>query len=275
MIQGMTGFGSQEKEIASLGRVRVEIRSLNHKFQETVLHLPAGFMSLEERVKKQIEARIKRGRVTCVIDIFGAKAQQVFINKMLLKNYLLALRAARKEFCLDEGVRLDTLIHLPGILSLTEERLPKERAWPQLKSLVDAAMADVVRMRKREGLATYAYLKKASENLETKLTHIRERFKSVIKHKVSLISNNEERVKFLKESDITEEMERLKFHSRNFKSKLTAQGAVGKELDFIAQEMQREANTIAAKSCDAMISASIVQIKSQIEKIREQVQNVE
>ena len=96
-----------------------------------------------------------------------------------------------------------------------------------------------------------------------------------MKEKLTKIKTDEERAAFLKDKDITEEMERLVFHIRNFKTKLAQTGAIGKELDFIAQEMQREANTMAAKCCDVFISARVVQIKSQIEKIREQVQNIE
>jgi uncharacterized protein (TIGR00255 family) len=137
------------------------------------------------------------------------------------------------------------------------------------------ALAELVKARKKEGGALQAYLAKEITSLFKGLETIEARFKKVIKEKSIKIISDEERSLFLKAVDITEEIERLLFHIKNFNQKLNKGVAVGKELDFIAQEMQREANTLAAKSADVHISARIVNIKSQIEKIREQLQNIE
>ncbi|MBU1091004.1 MAG: DUF1732 domain-containing protein, partial [Candidatus Omnitrophica bacterium] len=129
--------------------------------------------------------------------------------------------------------------------------------------------------RQKEGRAIGGYLRKRVEIQNQSLEAIKARFKKVIKEKLKLINLDEERASFLKDADITEEIERLGFHIKNFKNKLAKSGPIGKELDFIAQEMQREANTLGAKSIDTKISARAILIKSQIEKIREQVQNIE
>ena len=121
----------------------------------------------------------------------------------------------------------------------------------------------------------FVFLKSRAEILKKDLDMVKARFKKAVKDKLARINNDEERIGFIKEADITEEIERLAFHIGNFKSKLSKYGPIGKELDFVAQEMQREANTMGAKSCDAAISSTVVQIKSQIEKIREQAQNIE
>lgn len=276
MLSSMTGFGSRQGVIAALGKVSVELRSTNHKFLDAVFHLPDGFLSLEDKIKKEIESRIKRGRVTCVIDIISeGQVPGVFINKRLLKNYLSALKNIKQEFGIKNEIQLDTLINLPGILSLAEARISKERIWPDLKNLVNQALDDLVRMRKKEGSAIGTYLASHTLALNSNLKIIRSIFQKVIKDRVAKFNTDEERTAFLKETDITEELERLTIHIKNFKNKLIQSGPVGKELDFITQEMQRETNTIGAKANDAAISTRVVQIKSEIEKIREQLQNIE
>lgn len=275
MIKSMTGFGSKECAVIPFGTICVELRSSNHKFLDIVFHLPDGFLSLEDKLKKEIEAKLKRGRVTCAVAITGTRAPEVLINKVLLRNYVIALRDIKKEFGVEGGVSADKLIHLPGVLSLEENKAPALSLWPRLKVLVNRALDDLAKTRQKEGKALDKHLKNRVKELLTDLEVVKLRFKKAINEKLKLIGADEARAAFLKETDITEEIERLAYHFRNFKSKLSKGGAVGKELDFIAQEMQREANTLGAKSFDVVISARAVQMKSQIEKIREQVQNIE
>jgi uncharacterized protein (TIGR00255 family) len=237
--------------------------------------MPEGLLFLEDKIKKEIEAKIKRGRVTCVVTITGSKAPKVFVNKKLLQGYVAKLKNLKKEFQLEDGLRLDTLIHLPGVLSLEEDKIPKEIIWLRLKTVLHGAIDHLVKMRLREGKATYFYLNNRAKTLSQLLGQAKARFKKAIKEKIRSISTDEERSNFLKDADITEEIERLSFHIRSLKNKLSKAGPIGKELDFIAQEMQREVNTMAAKSLEAVISAKAVQMKGQIEKIREQAQNIE
>ena len=275
MIMSMTGFGSKEAQVPGLGRVRVEIRSTNHKFLETMLHLPEGFLSLEEKIKKEIESRVTRGRITCALNGGGGQAAQVSINKGLLKNYILAMRAIKKEFRIKNEVGMDTLIRLPGVLSLAQEPLPKASSWPRLKRLLSQAVVEFLAMRSKEGRALQGYLQSRAKALTGNLGVIKARFNKVVKSKLAQVQSEEEPSSLLKDTDISEEIERLAFHIKNFIAKLNRGGTIGKELDFIAQEMQRETNTIGAKCCDTVISAQMIQIKSQIEKIREQLQNIE
>ncbi len=275
MINSMTGFGGKSGEIPPFGKISVELRSSNHKFLETVLHLPEGFLLLEDRIKKEIEARVKRGRITCVINITASSAPAVYINEKLLKNYLLVLKKIKQQFRVEGEASLDTLIHLPGVLSLAESEVPKERIWPALKSLLSEVVDNFVRTRQKEGLALQKYLKGRVKIIKSDVSLLQDRFKQVLQRETAKLKTSEEKSSFLKDADISEEISRIAFHLKNFEHKLSKGGPVGKELDFIAQEMQREANTIGAKSCDSLLSARVVQIKSQIEKIREQVQNVE
>jgi uncharacterized protein (TIGR00255 family) len=274
MINSMTGFGSQEAEINSVGRVSVELRCTNHKFSESVFHLPEGLLSLEEKLKKVIEAKIKRGRIYCAINIKGQAAQGIFVNRKLLQNYLYQLNSIKKEFKIKDGLSLDSLIRLPGILSLKEDKPAGEHIWEQLKPVFLQALDSLLMARGKEGRALASLLKERSSLLHKDLLFIKRRFITAVKSRLKDIQEDE-RAAFLKGADITEETDRLYFHINNFQHKLAAGGSVGKELDFITQEMQREANTLAAKSFDLIISGRAVQIKSQIEKIREQVQNIE
>ncbi|MFA4984547.1 MAG: YicC/YloC family endoribonuclease [Candidatus Omnitrophota bacterium] len=275
MIKSMTGFGRREARVEPFGKIQVELRSINHKFLDIVLHLPEGFLSLEERVKKEIESRVKRGRITCVVSISGARANSVVINKKLLGNYLLALAEIKKKFRLKNNISLESLIQLPGVLGLEESPLSYEKIWPHLRVLLAASLDNMSAMRRREGAALYRHLKNRATTVSGYLDSIRAHFKKAVKRRLERLPSDEERSSFLRDSDIAEEIERLAFHVSSFKSKIAKNGSIGKELDFISQEMQREANTMGAKSCDKIISQKAVQIKSQVEKIREQLQNVE
>lgn len=275
MIESMTGFSSREAKIHSLGRVCVQLRSTNHKFLEVVFHLPEGFLSLEDKIRKEIEAKIKRGRLICLLTVALDTPQEVFVNRELVKKYFSVIQTLQKAFGLKNEISVDTLIHLPGVLSLAENKIPAETIWPSIKKVVEEAVEHLARTRQKEGKALHGHLKVRIKTLESSLVLVEARFKRAIAKKLPRLESDEERTSFLKNSDITEELERLTFHAQSFSHKLSSSAPVGKELDFIAQEMQREANTIGAKSCDKLISGRVVQIKSLIEKLREQVQNVE
>jgi len=274
MIQSMTGFGRSEKKIPLFGQVSVEIRSINHKFLETVIHVPEGYLALEDKIKKEIETKVQRGRITCVVTMYDSTSRDVIINEQLLKKYLFSIKTISGKYHVAGDVNINNLINLPGVLSLTEKRQPAMRAWPALKTLVAKAVSDLIVMRLKEGQAIVKFLHERNEQLACDIATVKDRYAKVVKQKAAQFPTDAERTAFLKESDINEEIERIEYHIHNFKSKLSGSGPVGKELDFISQEMQREANTMGAKSCDALISGRVVQIKSIIEKTREQLQNI-
>ncbi len=274
-LNSMTGFGAQETDLEACGRISVELRCTNHKFLETVFHLPEGLLALEDKLKKEIEARIKRGRIYCAINIKGQLAQGIFINRKLLKNYLQEFNRLKKEFRIQDGLSLDALIRLPGVLSLKEDRPLGVHIGEQLKPVFTRALESLLKARQKEGAALARVLKKRSALLKKDLGFIKHRFGVAVKARLQKLQTEEERLAFLNGADVAEETDRLYFHINNFQHKLAHGGPVGKELDFITQEMQREANTLAAKSFDLIISGRAVGMKSQIEKIREQVQNIE
>jgi uncharacterized protein (TIGR00255 family) len=274
-INSMTGFGCQEAEVDSVGKISVELRCTNHKFVETVFHLPEGALSLEDKLKKEIESRITRGRILCAIYIRGHLAQGIVVNRKLVKNYIQEFHRLKKEFSLKNDLSLDSLIRLPGVLLLKEDKPVGAHIWEQIKPVFLQALTNLLAARQKEGRALAGLLKSRSVILKKDLTFIKRRFAVAVKNRLKDIQAPEERLAFLKNSDVAEEIDRLHFHINNFQHKISQGGAVGKELDFITQEMQRETNTLAAKSFDLVISGRAVGMKSQIEKIREQVQNIE
>jgi uncharacterized protein (TIGR00255 family) len=275
IIESMTGFGAGEVNVPYWGKVTCELRSANHKFLEVIMHLPEGYLSLEDKLKNEIEEKLKRGRLVCVVTVAGSVVSDVFVNERLLEKYVSTIRKMSARYRLKTDVGIDALINLPGVLSVNEERIAPGKLWPVLKKAADKALAELSATRRKEGAQLVVHLKKNIAELAVDTVFICDRFKKSIQERLPLFKSDVERAAFLKEVDITEEVDRLTFHIHNFQAKLQGSSPLGKELDFICQEMQREINTIGAKSSDVKISGKVVQVKSTIEKLREQVQNIE
>ncbi|MGE5307913.1 MAG: YicC/YloC family endoribonuclease [Deltaproteobacteria bacterium] len=274
-MESMTGFGAGEVSVRFWGKVSCEIRSTNHKFLEIILHLPDGYLSLEERVKNEIESRLKRGRAVCVVTVIGSLTSEVNVNESMVDSYIRAAHRINKRLGNGGEISVDTLMNLPGVLCTSENKIAPTKLWPTLGKALDGALDNLHAMRVKEGKRLVAHLNELIVGLGRDLEFVRDRFKKSIAERLPLLKTDIEKTAWLKESDITEEIERLAFHIGNFKAKLRGNGPAGKEMDFICQEMQREANTMGAKSADVKISGKVVQIKSDIEKLREQVQNLE
>ena len=275
MIRSMTGFGRIRGFIAPRGRVILEIRSVNHRFLDVVLHLPEGLLHLEQRLKDEIGKRIRRGHIICRLEVGPFQLKRPVLNKHLIKQYYLSLKQISKQLNLKENISINTLMGLSGVWSM-QSQPSLSISWTRIKPLVKGALDILIQKRQREGRMLYRDLVTRAQRLDRILKIIKTRFRNVIKQRVKRYDSEEEKNGFLKSSDINEEVVRLSFHLKNFIRCLkNTKVAVGKELDFILQEMQREANTIGAKSIDAIISNRVIGMKSEIEKMREQVQNVE
>lgn len=274
---GMTGFGHANARIESARDVEisVEIRSTNHRFLEILFHLPEGFSYLEEPLRKLICAKTTRGRVTVSVNTTGRPRQKVSVDKRLLRDYIKEIKELRKEtggsFSIDAG----TLLTLPGVLSVQEAQKDKSVFAAQIIKLTAKALSDFVRMRRVEGAAIQSDVRQRISDIIESVTQIKARFAKAVEARVGKLKLQEEKSSFIKNSDITEELVRIKCHLDSFRGSLNKGKISGKELDFISQEIQREVNTVGAKSIDAEVSAGVVKVKSQIEKIREQIQNIE
>lgn len=273
MLTGMTGFGRVEKGIPG-GKLIVELRSLNHRFFEVVFHMPESMISFEEELKKTLATGIRRGRVTCLLNFEPVKNGTV-LNIDLAKSYVKEVKRLKKAIGLTDDVRLETILHLPGVMSPAIGRQLLQKNLAHIKGVVKDALSQLVKMRQKEGRAIAVDFNRRLDSITRELKLIRAKIQQIIKERKKKISNPDELGAFLKNIDITEEVIRMDYHLKNFKNQVNRLSCDGKELDFIAQELQRETNTISAKSVDALVSTSAVKIKSQVEKLREQLQNVE
>lgn len=272
-MNSMTGFGEIEGK-TPLGWVRIEVKSLNHKFREIIFNLPPGYSSLEESLRRKLK-RIKRGRVNFSLQILPQVKREVLIDRELLKSYFKHIRQLKKDFGLEENLSLDTILNLPGILNITEDRRER-KSLTFLDPLAKRAIENLLDSRKKEGEAIYKDLMERVKIIEDLSKSIRRRQRFFLEEKRESFNKPEDWEIFLKNTDINEEMQRLDFNLRNFKkiAKIKSR-SIGKELDFISQELMREANTMQAKSVDEEIIFNLIRIKTEIERIREQLQNVE
>lgn len=293
MIKSMTGFGQ-----AVGGRVPmrwlVEIRSWNHRFFECATRLPNVLTGLDEKIRDLIQSQIQRGKVSISISL---KAKPSLSNGPVLDEtkvrfYVRALRRIQKKYGLaKEPIRLHTLIAIPDLFTVDQEERSVEAYWRSLKPLVERAIQRLVAAKKREGLTLEHDLIKRAKLIEQSLRLIKSdakrkpaerygRLKARLAEVVGGVGLNpsrlEQEVALLAErSDITEEVVRADHHLDHFRKSLATKREIGKKLDFIAQELHREVNTMTSKAQSSVVSEHVIRIKSELDKIREQVQNIE
>ena len=292
MIRSMTGFarttGRRGKNAWS-----VEIRSLNHRYFELSLKTPPSLYSLEDRIRELCQSQIKRGKVTISINEAGngAGLEDLTLDEKVLQFYLSVIRRVQRRFRLEGTPSISDLLALSRIFSMEKKTENMEKIWLNLKALLKEALERLVESRIREGRELARDLSTRIEKIEKRLLFIEQRAKNLpqeyyeklkqrIRDLVDEKTAEDERVwreaAFLAErADATEEIVRLRSHLSLFREKLKHQTEVGKELDFILQEMNRETNTLSAKGQDFGISKEVVSVKAELEKIREQIQNIE
>jgi len=273
MIKGMTGFGNAP---LSLGKVKgaLEIKSQNHRYFDIVFYLPAGFSSIEENIRQNIARKVKRGRVSVSLKITDKPMQKLTFNKEAVREYLKYARILKKEYRLNSDLALSDLIKLPGVVSAKDTILQVEKLWPAINKSLNGATASLMKMREREGRSLAQDISRICTKMKEKTRNIKMRAKRILQDKRKKIAD-EEFSSFQKSADINEEISRLSHYIDEFKLLLRSKASVGKKLDFIAQEMQRETNTIGAKLQDKLVSGAVIALKSNIEKLREQAQNIE
>ena len=276
MLEGMTGF-SQVQAVVSGVRIGVELRSYNHRYLDIVINAPNGFSILEEKIRGLLKKNFSRGRITLNIHVNNSAGAGVAVNESLMKDYLYNIRRASKKLGIKMDLSTKDFMGLPGVFSLQNKHaLINQGHWPVLEKVFLRAARQLKNMRLSEGKGTLQDLAARINILVGQINKIQKGSKAAIKKAKRRIAA-EERAAYLKAIDVNEELLRFKLHLNNFKKILgnTRISAKGKELDFIAQELQRESNTIAAKCQDYSMSECVVKIKSEIEKLREQLQNIQ
>jgi uncharacterized protein (TIGR00255 family) len=291
MIKSMTGFGQGNAQGDSF-RVRVDIRTVNNRFLDIHTRLPQELASLEMPIKKQIQAALHRGRVDLTISVEQMKQATFEINRPLVSGYLSALSEMKREFGLEGDPSLELIAKLPGALQVSQDSSGLDEALVTgVIAAVSQALVTLTEMRVVEGQELAAELASRLDHIEAELPAIESeagRLPGIYKEKLQkrlqealaggLVDETrlaQEAVMLADRSDISEEIARLKSHMLQMREVLRGEEEVGKRLDFILQEMNREANTILSKSGDLAISDAAIAIKTEVEKLREQGQNVE
>lgn len=296
MIRSMTGFGEATTDVQGV-HYAVEVRSINNKFYKAAIRLPEELEGLEAEIDSRLRRRLTRGSITLKARLSDPTARAAYrINIEALQSYIERLGQLPHEVGHPVPIDVAGLIQLPGVLqppSDFESRV--EKAKPVIYDLLDSACDRLIEMRDREGAMLLEDLHRHYESIGARLERIAGRTQSVVEDyhqrlrariesmlKDAGIHVNEadlvrEVAIYAERSDIAEEITRLKAHLSQFRDLVDGNGGepVGRTLDFLAQELLREANTIASKSNDAQISRDIVEIKGAIDRIKEQVQNVE
>jgi len=273
MITGMTGFGAGE---VTAGRVKgiVEIKSVNHRYLDIAFYLPVGFSSLEDKIQKIVAQHIKRGRVTVSVKITDRPQTSIALNQEAVKRYLDFARELGKKHHIKNDITVADIMRLPGVVEAKEVFVQPGDIWPVLEKSLQKAAAGLVIMRRREGKSLSADITDQLKRMLLQISSIKNRTASLLKEGRKKMTS-EEFSSFQKSNDINEEIARLAHYIDEAKMLLKQDDGSGKKLDFIAQEMQRETNTIGSKVQDKEVAAAVIAIKSKIEKIREQSNNVE
>ena len=269
----MTGFGANEFRFGT-SKGTVEIKSLNHRYLDISYFLPLGFTSVENKIRDIIAGQIERGKITVVVRLSGKPTPTVGFNKSVVRTYLKQGQMLKKEFGLKGDLALANLISLPGVVEIKETLLGPEELWPMIEQGFKKALASLLLMRKREGMSLVRDINSLLSRMRIRIRKIQQRAQTVLKEQKKILTD-EEFSAFQKGSDVNEEIARLIHHIDELKALVKTDVPAGKKLDFIAQEMQRETNTIGAKLQDKLVSNAVIALKSKIEKIREHSQNIE
>lgn len=291
MIKSMTGFGQGSADGENF-KVRVDIRSVNNRFLDVHTRLPQELSSLEVTLKKQVQAALKRGRIDVTVAIEQTRQATFEINRPLVSGYLKALGELKSEFELQGDPSLELVAKLPGAIQVSQDSGKLDEALVQgVIAAVSQAIVTLTEMRVTEGQGLAGELNNRLDNIESRLPIIESeaaRLPGIYREKLQkrlqeLVEGGQidetrlaqEAVMLADRSDISEEITRLKSHISQMRDQLQGEDEVGKRLDFILQEMNREANTVLSKSSDLAISDAAIVVKTEVEKLREQVQNVE
>ena len=291
-MRSMTGYGRGEIDHDG-AKFSVELHSVNRKQSDIVVNLPRELAELESRIRQTINEKVSRGRTNVLVAYhYGANGtRKLALDTALARSYHEAMRALQKELGAPGEITIGTILQAPGVMRISEESLNVDEAWPAIERALATALAELIKMREREGKHLAKDLIQRLKLIRKEIKQIRALYPDVVKkyraalldriQKAGLeISTSDERLVkevtfFADHADISEELTRLESHLAQFAHHLRKNEPVGRKLEFITQEIFRELNTLGAKSNDADISQHAVASKAELEKIREQIQNLE
>ena len=288
----MTGYG--RAEVVHAGRkFSVELNSVNRKQSDIVINLPRDLAELEPRIRQTINEKISRGRTNATIALHSSPngARNLALDTELARSYHEAMRALQKDLNAPGEITISTILQAPGVMRFPEQALNAEEAWPAIDRALRGGLSDLIKMREREGKHLAKDLIHRLKAFRKKLKEIGafhpdvvKRYRAVLLDRIQKaglpIAGDDERLLkeisfFADRADVSEELTRLESHLAQFAHHLRSKEPVGRTLEFITQEMFRELNTLGAKANDAAISQRVIACKAELEKIREQAQNLE
>ena len=292
MVKSMTGYGRKKAE-NDQREVTVEIKSVNHRYLDLNIKVPRIYSFLEEAVKSAVSSRVSRGKVDVFVSVFTKDGKDVKVtpNLELIREYVEALRQVRDTFGLADDISTMGVAQMPDALSIDKEEPDNEAVQQQVLEVVGQALEEYDAMRRAEGARLCQDIVQRAGRIGQLVDHVEERSPQTVEEYRKRISARmqellgdteiaEQRILaeaalFADKVSVTEEIVRLRSHLAQLNTMLSADTAVGRKLDFLVQEMNREANTIGSKANDYELAQTVVEIKAEIEKIREQIQNIE
>lgn len=292
-LRSMTGYGRGEASARGI-KVEVELSSVNRKQTDINLSVPRSLAVLQPQIEEEIHKTISRGRITGEVAVLlsrSARQRSVRVDEDLARTYVTAIRKTARRLKLRDDLGTGALLQLPDVVRFEQTSDAAETIWPILEDALGQALRHLLRMRRREGARLQQDLEKRFANMARRVARIgrqaprvmeryRRKLQARLKAAGFTVAASDDRLLrelafFAERSDITEEITRLDSHLRQAKKLLQSEQPAGRSLDFIAQEMFRETNTVGSKANDAAIMKDVVALKAELERVREQVQNIE
>ncbi|AEV69314.1 YicC/YloC family endoribonuclease [Acetivibrio clariflavus] len=292
MIKSMTGFGRGKSQADGM-ECLVEIKTVNHRYSDIYIKIPRQIAFLEDKVREAISKSISRGKVDVFISFedFSEDSKSILIDEGLAKTYISAVQQLRDKYDLQDDISVSLIAKFPDVLKVEKVEQDEEKIWKVLGEALNTAIESLVCMRQIEGeglknsiLEKTDYIESIVKDIEIRAPEVVKEYKCRLENRIKEILDQQvvdenrlatEVAIFADRCSIDEELVRLKSHINQLRETLQTGQSVGRKLDFLIQEMNREINTIGSKANDLSISKLVVEIKSELEKIREQVQNIE
>ncbi|MBR4305971.1 MAG: YicC family protein [Ruminiclostridium sp.] len=292
MIRSMTGFG-REQTVINGREIIAEIKSVNHKFFEFSSKLHRSFGYLEPRLKTLVKEKVTRGKIELSLSVYNidVKDTTVRVNENIAAGYIEAIRKAAPALGISDDISTKDIFRIPDAFTVIKEEDDEEALWADISSVVNKALDKFVEMREREGEALKADVLEKAQNIENMVNEVekyspesteiyRNKLFDKMKELLGAANVDEQRILleaaiFSEKIAVDEETVRLHSHMQQLRQMLEGDKEIGRKLDFLIQEINRETNTIGSKANDLRITRLVVDMKSEIEKMREQVQNIE
>ncbi len=292
MIRSMTGYGRGEYENGGRKYV-VEIKTVNHRYADIYIKVPRQIFFLEDRVRQAVSRSLSRGKIDVYVNYESNEenSKLVVIDDVLAESYINAVKLLRDNYGLQDDISTSLIARFPDVLKVEKAEEDAEVIWEGLKVALDEAIGYVIKMRESEGeelkkdfLKKAAYVESLVEEISNRAPEVvkdyKQRLEARIKELLEQQTIDESRLAmevaiFADRCSIDEELVRIKSHINQLREILEMDQPIGRKLDFLIQEMNREINTIGSKANDLIITKNVIEIKSEIEKMREQIQNVE